>query len=433
MRGFWVRRMVVALAFWLTASGGGAVVAVGEDFSPAAGQVTVVWISIDGVRPDYVDRADTPTLDRLIAAGVHTRELVPAFPSVTFSSHVSQATGTTVRHHGVPGNSFYDARRRRIYRYPPFANMVQAEPIWFTATRQGVRTAVLDWPMAHWQRGELQTAYSKERFDGRLSDRERLEELVDTWRGDSHEQPLRFLLTWIGELDKAGHEHGPDAPEVAAVMAETDELLGWFVDAIHTHWQAAAGEGDELYLILTTDHGMSDVHTLVNPFYLTGIDRGREDVVVVSTGNISHIHVDQVEGQADREALLAQALAKAGERDFVRAWRREDVPAAWEYDHATRTGDVILVLDPGYAFSNRPRAVVGSVEEHGGPRGMHGYDAEDDANMLGFALFHRWPEPLGGRQLGAVHSLQLHPTVARLLGIQPGEKAGGEPVALEGE
>src|SRR5438045_4017685 len=33
--------------------------------------------------------------------------------------------------------------------------MLQAEPIWLTAKRQGVRTLVHDWPLSHAQRGVL--------------------------------------------------------------------------------------------------------------------------------------------------------------------------------------------------------------------------------------------------------------------------------------
>ncbi|MFA9478014.1 alkaline phosphatase family protein [Phycisphaerales bacterium AB-hyl4] len=399
-------------------------------------RATVVWISIDGIRPDYVDRADTPTLDRLMAAGAHTRQLVPVFPSVTFASHISQATGVKVRDHGVPGNAFYDSDRQRVYRYPPFANLLRAEPIWFTATRQGVRTAVLDWPMAHWQENaRMQTAHHKQRFDGRLSDRERLEELVETWRGDEHEQPLHLLMTWIGDPDRAGHRHGPDAPEVADAFAETDALLSWFVDAIEKQWQATANDGDALYLIISTDHGMSPVHTLVHPYRLVGISRDREDITVVTTGNVGHIHLDQLEDEGERRAIIAAALAAGDEHDFVRVWQRDDLPDRWQYNHPTRTGDVVMVLDTGYTFSVRPAEVTADVADFGGPLGMHGYDPGEDPNMLGYALFHRWPLPLGGHEIEQVHSLQLHPTVARLLGIEPAAGAGAEPIelALPGE
>ncbi|MEX0654303.1 MAG: nucleotide pyrophosphatase/phosphodiesterase family protein [Phycisphaeraceae bacterium] len=405
--------------------------ALAEADAETPNRTTVVWITIDGVRHDYVHRANTPALDRLIATGLHTRALVPTFPSVTFASHASQATGVLPRDHGVPANAFYDRRRQRTYHYPPFANLLQAEPIWFTATRQQIRTAVGDWPLAHWQEHHhIQTAHHNQRFDAQLSDRERLEQLIDVWQNDTHEQPLQLLMTWIGDVDKVGHEAGPDAPEVVETFEQTDVLLGWFAEAIHAQWQRTARDGDTLYLLLTTDHGMAVVHTLVNLYPLVGLPRDRDDITLVTTGNVGHIHLDRVEADDEREAIIATALAAADKHDFIRIWRRDDLPEQWQYDHPTRTGDLVAVLTTGHTFSVRPEGVTAPIGERGGPRGMHGYDPADEPDMLGFALIHRWPEPLGGREIKRIEALQLHPTVARLLGIAPAEGATAEPVDL---
>src|SRR5687767_6032677 len=69
----------------------------------------VLWISLDGVRSDYLSPERTPFLTQLMQEGMYSRQLAPAFPSVTFPSHVSQATGTPVAVHGVSGNKFYDS------------------------------------------------------------------------------------------------------------------------------------------------------------------------------------------------------------------------------------------------------------------------------------------------------------------------------------
>ncbi|MEX0744485.1 MAG: nucleotide pyrophosphatase/phosphodiesterase family protein [Phycisphaeraceae bacterium] len=405
-------------------------IAHGADAEPVrTARNTVVWVSIDGLRPDYVDRAETPTLGRLVRQGVHTRQLVPTFPALTFPSHVSQVTGVPVREHGVTSNAFYDRQRDRIYRYPPFANLIEAEPIWLTATRQGVRTAVGDWPMAHWQRGPMQPAYSNERFDHGLTDRDRLEALLDIWQNDDHESPLRLLMTWTGELDVTGHTHGPDADAVTDTMAQTDELLGWFIAGAREAWQATAEPGDALYVLLSTDHGMSAVHTLVHPGRLAGVD-GRDDVTLLYSGSIAHVHLHELDA-AERERVIERALAAADEHAFARAWRRDDLPERWAYDHPTRSGELVMVLDTGHTFSARPTELTGDADDFPGVRGMHGYDPADDANMLGFAVLWRFPEPLGGGHIERVDALQLHPTVARLLGIDPAEGARAAPIEWE--
>ncbi|HRP61814.1 MAG TPA: alkaline phosphatase family protein, partial [Phycisphaerales bacterium] len=84
----------------------------------AAGRATVVWISVDGVRPDYLERGELPFLSKLMREGAVSRQLVPVFPSLTFPSHVSQATGVTAEKHGVTANSFIDKTDWRNHRYP---------------------------------------------------------------------------------------------------------------------------------------------------------------------------------------------------------------------------------------------------------------------------------------------------------------------------
>ena len=61
-----------------------------------AGPGTVILLSLDGVRYDYAERAETPGLDRLASTGARAQRLIPVFPSNTFPNHVSLVTGTYV-------------------------------------------------------------------------------------------------------------------------------------------------------------------------------------------------------------------------------------------------------------------------------------------------------------------------------------------------
>src|SRR3954468_9883439 len=131
------------------------------------GRNTIVWISIDGLRCDYVRRADPGTLSRLAREGAYTNDEVPVFPSLTFPNHVSQVTGTTVDHHGVPMNGFYDSATRQSYSFPDDQSVMRAEPIWTTAKRQGLRTAVIDWPVSHAQTGPYASDYFDPAFDSK--------------------------------------------------------------------------------------------------------------------------------------------------------------------------------------------------------------------------------------------------------------------------
>ncbi len=384
-----------------------------------AGPATVVWISFDGIRPDYLDRAETPAFDKLRRDGAYSLEAEPVFPSLTFSTHVSKATGVLPGAHGVTGNSFYDDRTRRIYRFPGDAALLEAEPIWLNSEKQGVRTAVVDWPLSHNQRGDIRSSYHGEAYPRGLADGERTGRLLEIWENDREEPPLRLLMGYGESPDKEGHAHGPDSPEVDKAMAAADALLGSLMERIKTLWEERAGpDAGPLYVIITSDHGMSETHTLVHPGHLSGLE-GAEGVTTVTSANIAHFHFDQVSDGDRRREWMEGALEAAAGHDFVRAFRREELPERWNYAHPHRAGDVVMVLDTGYTFSRRPRELTLSAEEVGGPLGMHGYDPAENREMLTPLFIYRHPDPLGGLDLGPVHHLQLHAVVSRLLGIDP--------------
>ena len=48
--------------------------------------------------------------------------------------------------------------------------------------------------------------------------------------------------------------------------------------------------------------------------------------------------------------------------------------------------------------------------------------------MLGFMVLSRIGSDEPGRDLGKVDTVQIHPTVAKLLGIQPAAGAKGKPI-----
>jgi predicted AlkP superfamily pyrophosphatase or phosphodiesterase len=47
-------------------------------------QPTVLMISLDGFRADYMDRRITPNLERLRKTGVSPEYMKPSFPTITF-------------------------------------------------------------------------------------------------------------------------------------------------------------------------------------------------------------------------------------------------------------------------------------------------------------------------------------------------------------
>jgi predicted AlkP superfamily pyrophosphatase or phosphodiesterase len=394
--------------------------------TPAPGKTVVVWISIDGFRRDYVDKAPNPFFHKLMKEGAYSRQLTTITPSITFPSHVSEATGVTVDQHGIPNNDFYDSITKKPYHFPADPALLQSEPIWLTAKRQGIRTLVYDWPLSQGQTAELRTDYFLPKFEGAPTDEQRLARLVETWRTDTNPQPLQLLMGYIKATDSIGHKYGPDSPELKAAVEETDRNLGRFVDAVTTVFQQKSSPGDQLYILLTTDHGMMTVKTLVNleKLFATPLPRSVHHETGGPLGMIYLYDLPAAEQATSKQSMLAD-LKKY---DFLDAYTRDTLPKEWRFDHPTRVGDVIIMLKPGYTFSTRLPLASFPVADGPGPYGMHGYPPDQCSDMLGFCALWRYPKPLGGKDLGKVDALQVHPTVAKILNINPAEGAKAKPL-----
>lgn len=65
---------------------------------------TVLIISLDGVRADYLERGLTPNLLSISKKGLRAEHMVPRFPSLTFPNHWSLMTGLNVESHHIVAN-----------------------------------------------------------------------------------------------------------------------------------------------------------------------------------------------------------------------------------------------------------------------------------------------------------------------------------------
>ena len=142
--------MLAAARFLLVILFGALAAPFGENAAPAAPPVTIL-VSIDGFRADYLERDVTPTLSALAENGV-SAAMRPSFPSKTFPNHWAIATGVYPDRNGIVANRMEDPRRPgevfTLASADPFW-WNEAEPIWVTAERAGLRTAVMFWPGAN--------------------------------------------------------------------------------------------------------------------------------------------------------------------------------------------------------------------------------------------------------------------------------------------
>ena len=117
---------------------------------PAAAPRSLLLVSLDGVHPDDLARGDTPHLERLAREGVRAQWMVPSYPVLTFPNHYTIVTGLRPDRHGIVHNTMHDPALGRFTLQLRDAvgdgRWWGGEPLWVTAERAGMPTAVLAWP-----------------------------------------------------------------------------------------------------------------------------------------------------------------------------------------------------------------------------------------------------------------------------------------------
>src|SRR5438128_4498603 len=115
---------------------------------------------------------------------------------------------------------------------------------------------------------------------------------------------------------------------------------------------------------------MAPVHKLVNFVYLFD-SKPPHEVKLVTSGPLGMVYVDPVPTQP---AITVEWMyAQLSRHPFLSVYLRKSLPYGWNFSHPTRTGDIIVMLKPGYTFSKRLPLATFPVEKVGQPLGMHGY------------------------------------------------------------
>ncbi|MCH7892763.1 MAG: alkaline phosphatase family protein, partial [Gemmatimonadetes bacterium] len=178
---------------------------------------TVILVSLDGFRWDYLDRPVAPTLQAIARRGVRADGLIPVFPSKTFPNHYSMVTGLYPEHHGLVANNMYDPTDDSWYGLGDReavgdSRWYGGEPVWVAAERAGQLTAPLFWPGSEAEIGGYRPTYWRP-FDFEDRPDDLVEELLGRLDLPPDERPT-FLTLYFHETDDFGHDFGTESPEL---------------------------------------------------------------------------------------------------------------------------------------------------------------------------------------------------------------------------
>jgi predicted AlkP superfamily pyrophosphatase or phosphodiesterase len=362
--------------------------------------VPVILVSLDGMRPDYLERGVSPNLNRLAAEGARAVAMRPSYPSLTFPNHYTLVTGLRPDHHGVVGNTMNDAAIPGVRFSLDNAEAVtdrrwwdQAEPVWVTAERHGIRTAQMFWPGSEAAIHGVRPGEAP-RFDGKLPAASRVDQLL-SWLDRPADGRFGFLSLYIDDVDHAGHDFGPDAAETTEAVARVDQAIGRLMDGLQrSHVDAN--------IVIVSDHGMA----AVGKERVVRMDQLLWQAGYLQTASGAYASVDAQPGQDEQ---VAAALLKP--HAHMQCWRKFDVPARLAYGRNARVPGFLCIAETGWTLAFDDQKVANLKG------GAHGYD--NVAPEMRATFIASGPAFKPGVVLPEFDNVDVYPLVMRLLELAP--------------
>ncbi|EEB05682.1 nucleotide pyrophosphatase [Schizosaccharomyces japonicus yFS275] len=385
---------------------------------------TVLLVSFDGFRADYLYRNLTPTLFNISQNGIQAPYLIPSFPTMTFPNHYTLVTGDYPEVHGIVSNNFHDGSSDKDFvNTRPDCNhdpewWSHSEPIWINAERNGIRSAVHMWPGSEVENNGLKPTFYTP-YNGSMGLDRKFQDVIN-WLDLPDETRPQLLLLYIPHIDSVGHAFGPESFELNSTLRIVDDSLSTFLHEVYQKRNLK----EILNIVFVSDHGMAptsnsrliwmdDVMNISQVQYRDGWPlagyRGfdNEDDIGIATD------------------LRKNAPSNGYPWSY---YSRETMLERWHYSANDRIAPNWIVPQPGWSVVS---SLDHSPEIDYDPKGVHGYDNRSPLMRALFVAsgpsFHKLHPR---QQLSPFANVEIYNLLCRILSIQPKINNGSLPGAL---
>lgn len=306
--------------------------------------------------------------------------MLPSFPSVTFPNHYTLVTGLYPESHGVVGNTFWDPELQEEFYYTDPARSMQpkwwlgGEPLWVTAEKQKVKTAIHMWPGSEAHIQLEPTFLDQYNGDEPLSKKvDRILELLDTPSTgpnlDVIQRP-QLIAAYVPVVDSDGHKYGPNSTEIHKTITAVDTMLHDLFTGLDRRNLTKI-----VNIVVVSDHGMAT----------TSVDRLIQLDDLIDLGLVEHIDGWPLYGlrpkkQSDLQGLYDTLLAESVTNpNFEVYLRDENMPERYHFSKNERIAPLWVVPKTGWAIVHKEDFDVKEAKLKGEtyhPKGLHGYDHE---------------------------------------------------------
>jgi predicted AlkP superfamily pyrophosphatase or phosphodiesterase len=407
----------------------------------------VLLISIDGLRPDNVFRADElglkiPNLRRFLVDGTYATGVRGVLPTVTYPSHTTLLTGVIPAVHGIIANTTFDPLNKNYGGWYWYAEDIKAPTLWDYAAKSNISTANVYWPVSVganitynisqiWRAGtaddrKLQRSVSTpgllEGLEKELATQfplgsdESIE--ADEMRARFAEVLLReknpgFMTVYLTALDHIEHETAPFSEESQAVLERLDTVVG--------NLRKDAESRGPAVVCVVSDHGFAKTDKELNlnsALRQGGLIELNPDGSVKSwrasawlAGGSAAIMLKDP-GDTDAKAKVRQMLDQMlsdPESGIARVLEPAEFKAAGGFPDAA----FVVGLKLGYQLGPK---LDGPVIVPRKPGGMHGYLPENSEMQSSWFLVG--PGVQHGVSLGTIDMRDIAPTLGEFMDLK---------------
>lgn len=228
------KRLSLILVLFLTFSA----VAPGQTTRPVSAIHQALIVSVDGLRPDVLLRANAPTIRRLMHDGSFTFWAETTDLAITLPSHTSMLTGVTPFRHGIDWNTDKSVNPAEFPRSPTLFEL---------AKRAGYSTALVAGKSKF---SILARSGSVDWLGLPGKSRETDQQVITTALDIFKAHHPAILFVHFPGPDAVGHAVGWGTADQLAVVEKIDGFLDQLLSAY-----AQAGLADSTVVLVTADHG----------------------------------------------------------------------------------------------------------------------------------------------------------------------------------
>ena len=376
---------------------------------------SVLLVSIDGFRPDYLGKGMTPNLDRIAAGGVRAQWMNPSFPSLTFPNHYTIVTGLRPDHHGIVHNTMSDPVLGRFSlgnrAAVENASWWGGEPIWIAVQKAGYPTAAMFWPGSEAPiMGTHPTRWNT--FDAKVTYETRVNTVVGWLKEPLNTRP-RFATLYFDDVDHEAHSFGPFSQQAKDAVVAADKAIGDLFAQLQRDGSLAYTN-----VIIVSDHGMAEVKATSKVNVADMVPSEWVDVVAAG----------QTVSFSPKPGFEKQVAARLiGKHERYECWDKVSIPARFHYGSNARVPQIVCLMQVGWDALN-PSTYEKSITQTQ-TRGSHGFDP--NAADMRAMFIATGPDIAQGKVISPFDNVDVYPLMIKLLGV-PGAANDGDFAPVRG-